>query len=107
MKFIKDRKRRVTANTDIAPEYSDSNAYAVGDYCHKNGQLYKCNTEIASPGESWNSSHWNIVNIAEELGHVDEELLERCPVAPSEDGTYVLKSVVSSGVKTYSWVAET
>ena len=28
------------------------------------------------------------------------------PTAPTADGTYVLKATVSSGVVTYSWVAE-
>ena len=35
-----------------------------------------------------------------------EVVADRIPEAPSEDGTYTLKATVSSGTKTYSWVAD-
>lgn len=49
---------------DNPPEYNASAAYAVGDYCYRENELYKCKTAIVSPGESWNSAHWDkiIVN---------------------------------------------
>lgn len=34
------------------------------------------------------------------------ELEGRIPVAPAEDGTYVLKCTVANGVAAYSWVKE-
>ena len=36
----------------IAPAYSASGTYAVGDYCTKDGYLYRCNTAI-STAEAW------------------------------------------------------
>ena len=35
-----------------------------------------------------------------------QEVADRVPEAPSEDGTYTLKATVSNGTKTYSWVAD-
>lgn len=35
-----------------------------------------------------------------------EVVADRIPEAPSSDGTYTLKATVSSGTKTYSWVAD-
>lgn len=48
--------------TSLAPAYSNSSPYAVGDYVTYNGKLYRNTTEIAS-GESWTSSHWTAVNL--------------------------------------------
>ena len=41
---------------------------------HYEGQLYKCNTNIASPGEAWNSSHWNAVYVSDELVAIDDKV---------------------------------
>lgn len=57
------------ASTSIAPEYSPSGIYAVGDYCMHDGALYRCTTAIAT-AEAWNASHWtadNVKNIADGL----------------------------------------
>ena len=58
-------KSLITAN--IADAYSSSSPYSVGDYVTYNGQLYKCNTAISSPGESWNSNHWTAVQVMEQV----------------------------------------
>ena len=46
----------------MAPTYSTSALYAVGDYAWYNGVLYKCITAITS-GETWTSSHWTAANM--------------------------------------------
>ena len=51
---------------NIAANYSTSSAYDVGDLCIYQGNLYRCNTAIAS-GEEWTAAHWTQVNIAGEL----------------------------------------
>lgn len=43
--------------SDIAPQYSDANTYAVGDYCTHAGLLYVCNTAIETE-EAWTPAHW-------------------------------------------------
>ena len=51
---------------DIAPAYSNSSTYAVGDYCIYNGILYRCKTAI-STAEAWNSAHWETAVVGDEL----------------------------------------
>ena len=50
----------------IAAEYSTSTTYAVGDYCIRNGALYRCKTAIPT-GEAWTSSHWDVALLASDL----------------------------------------
>lgn len=52
--------------SSVANEYSASATYAVGDYCIKDGVVYKCNTAI-STAETWNASHWTEVKVMDEI----------------------------------------
>ena len=61
------------ANASIAPAYDSTSAYAVDDYCLKNGLLYKCNTAIATGGEAWNSAHWTQVSVSSELQNISSD----------------------------------
>lgn len=51
---------------DLADAYSSSKTYAVGDYCLKDGVLYRCTSAI-STAEAWTSGHWTAVQVGEEL----------------------------------------
>ena len=46
----------------MAPTYSPSAVYAVGDYAWNNGVLYRCTTAITSD-ETWTSGHWTAAAI--------------------------------------------
>lgn len=50
----------------LAEEYSSSATYAVGDYCTHNYKMYRCTTAI-STAEDWNSAHWTLVIVSDEL----------------------------------------
>lgn len=52
---------------DLASPYSASSTYAVGDYCTKDGQLYRCTTAITT-AEAWTASHWTAVSVGDEVG---------------------------------------
>ena len=67
----------------IAPTYSASATYAVGDYCVYNGGLYRCVTAI-STAEAWTAAHWESVTVGSEFGRVDEEMSTKAEV----DGYY-------------------
>ena len=41
----------------VAAAYSTSATYAVGDYCTKDGNLYRCTTAITT-AESWTAANW-------------------------------------------------
>lgn len=50
---------------DLASPYSASATYAVGDYCTKDGQLYRCTTAI-STAEAWTAAHWSAVALGDD-----------------------------------------
>lgn len=56
--------------TNIAPAYSSSNTYSVGDYVVYSGNLYVCNTDITI-AEAWTSAHWTQTTVAEILGNIN------------------------------------
>ena len=60
----------------IAPTYSTSGKYAVGDYVIYNNGLYRCTTAITS-GESWTSGHWKAVTIGGEVSDLKSAITMR------------------------------
>lgn len=50
----------------MAPAYSNSATYAVGDYVNYNGSIYRCTTAITT-AESWTSGHWTAVVLGADL----------------------------------------
>ena len=56
----------------IAPLYSTSNTYKIGDYVNYNGTIYKCNTDITT-AEAWNSSHWDLTNVTNEIETINDK----------------------------------
>lgn len=50
----------------LAPTYSDSAVYAVGQYAWYDGKLYKCTTAITT-SESWTSGHWAEAKLAQDV----------------------------------------
>ena len=59
---------------NVAATYSSSSAYAVGDLCIHDGNLYSCNTAIGSGGEDWAAAHWTQTAIADEIPEVVDNL---------------------------------
>lgn len=55
-----------TIRSSVANEYSATGTYDVGDYCVKDGMVYKCNTAITT-AEAWNASHWTEVKVMDEI----------------------------------------
>lgn len=56
-----------------AAAYSNTRSYAVGDYCTKDGQMYKCNTPITA-GEEWTADHWTATSMGAEFKAVNTAL---------------------------------
>ena len=57
----------------LAPTYSTSATYAVGDYVYYSGSLYRCTTAITT-AESWTSGHWTQVALAPEVSDLKVDL---------------------------------
>ena len=96
----------------IAPTYSSSSTYAVGDYVMYNAQLYKCNTAITTE-EAWTGAHWTQVPLANDIKADLSETNERFKplvtidaTAISDDLAEILQwkqgSISSTGVPTTS-----
>ena len=75
------------ANLDaVAPEFSDTTSYAVGDFVIYNDSLYKCTT--AHTG-AWNASDFRETTVAEELESGEEETAEyRYEIVTKSTGNY-------------------
>ena len=56
---------------DVAPAYSASDTYSVGDYRLYDHTLYKCNTPI-STAEAWTAAHWTAVNVTGEISELND-----------------------------------
>lgn len=54
------------ATNIIAPAYSTSATYAVGNYCIYNGYLYRCTTAITT-AEEWTAGHWVSVKLGNDV----------------------------------------
>ena len=76
----------------FATEYSASSTYAEGKLCIYQGQLYKCNTKIAT-AEAWNSSHWSTTNLGAAIYNLKIALAQ--PYNPS--ATYAVGDVCMHG----------
>ena len=57
----------------IAPKFSTSSTYAVGDYVQYEGEFYKCKTAISTAG-AWDSTKWDKIVITNELESVGTDL---------------------------------
>jgi hypothetical protein len=52
------------ANGYVAAPFSSATTYAVGDYCSRNGKVYRCNTAGAA---AWSSSRWTEVVMGDDV----------------------------------------
>lgn len=57
----------------MAPEYSSSKTYAVGDLVIHDNQLYECSTAITT-AEAWNASHWTVSTVENQITDLKEDL---------------------------------
>ena len=57
----------------VAPAYSSSAVYAVGDYATALDKLYRCTTEILTP-ENFNLEHWQATDAGAEILSVIENV---------------------------------
>lgn len=59
------------AQNYVAAPFSSSTNYAVGDYCSRNGNIYRCKTAGAS---AWSSSRWTAVTLADEVTAMNQDV---------------------------------
>ena len=88
----------LAAAAALAPEYSSSSTYAVGDLVLKDGQLYECNTAI-STAEAWNSSHWTSKTVADEFSDLKSDLNDKQTKAITDTGGYFTTDTVEAALQ--------
>ena len=54
----------VEPSTVIAPEYDETQTYAVGDLVMYRSVLYRCTTAITTP-EEWTAAHWTATMVSD------------------------------------------
>ena len=102
---IKDSAARsdvALAIDNAAAVYDPEGEYLVGDYCTHDGIMYQCNTDIVSPGEDWDPSHWDVTDCGIELNEIKSSLSDFATWenvelgTPSsgtiQSGTYLIKN---------------
>lgn len=69
----------------LAPTYSASKTYAIGDHVIYNGGYYACNTAITT-AEAWTAAHWTKLAVGEEVTDLKSALRDSF-IYPASDGT--------------------
>lgn len=60
---------------DMAPAYSSSNTYAVGDRVTYQGRIYVCTTAVTTP-EAFNIDHWSVSqNMTYQINQINNRLI--------------------------------
>lgn len=66
VKTVADSVAAKATATALAPAFSSSSTYAVGDYVTYEGILYKCTTAVSTAG-AWNAANWSAVAVTDEM----------------------------------------
>lgn len=79
----------------MAPAYSTSATYAVGDYVNYNGSIYRCTTAITT-AESWTSGHWTAVVLGADLAAQVSDLKTQLNIG--KEGKTTISGSLSYGI---------
>lgn len=89
------------ARGSLAPAYSASSTYAVGDLVLHEGQLYECSTAI-STAEAWTAAHWTAKTVADEVSSLKGGLNGMNTATSSDVGKALKAKTVTNG-KVTEW----
>ena len=86
---------------DFAATYVPDQAYAVGDYCTYQYQLYQCKTAIAANTDhTFVTSHWNLITVTDTINDQVDDLktqLDDVNNAIAQTGFYQLSNQFTLG----------
>ena len=75
----------------LAPTYSATNTYAVGDHVIYNGGYYACNTAITT-AEAWTAAHWTKLTVGGEASDLKLAILLQEETIPDTTQTIAFDS---------------
>lgn len=78
---------------DIAPVFSTSSTYDVGDYVQYNGGFYKCKVAVSQAGE-WDATDWDAVVITTAMQDAQTDLAN-CVKVDMTNGTGITSAQYS------------
>ena len=58
------------SNAMISLTYSSTQAYNISDVVFYEGHLYRCNTAISAPGETWDPAHWDQIMLGDTVANL-------------------------------------
>lgn len=80
---------------DFAATYVPDQAYAVGDYCTYQYQLYQCKTAIAANTDhTFVTSHWNLITVTDTINDQVDDLKTQLNDTDNVIKTYLVESNV-------------
>ena len=62
MKILSDELKGYVKNGAVAPEFSASSTYAIGDVVTHESQRWRCTTAVSTAG-AWNPSNWVLEDV--------------------------------------------
>lgn len=71
---------------DVAPDYSTTYTYAVGDYCRYDGDMWRC---TGATSGAWDASKWVQVNCGQELKRVNADVGDLTQLETSDKSNLV------------------
>ena len=92
--YTKSQTNRLVAN-----DFQETSTYSVGEYVIYDGILYRCVSDISTPG-TWNSSYWTAVKVANEM--VDKASNQT--ITGNKTFTYIFPTYVGSNSNRPSYI---
>ena len=74
-KYYAEQAAQASTGGLIAPTYSASDTYAVGDHVIYGGNYYECTTAITT-AEEWTAAHWTQRIVGEEITDIKEDVTD-------------------------------
>lgn len=101
IQYYKDAMGRAMVSTD----YDPTSSYAVGDYCIYDNVRYCCNTAIATGGETWNSAHWDVAKVDDDITEINQSL-SKLTLSRSASGTTDANSNLNLNLSSNDYVVK-
>lgn len=79
--------------TSLAPTYSATSTYEIGDIVTQNGKMYKCTATIENV-EPWTIGHWVEINTGNEISDLKNSLNQQVDNL-KEDSSNIFKNIYS------------
>jgi len=78
-----------------AARYDEAAGYTEGEYCVKDGKLYRCTTAVSS-GAAWDAANWRETSVAKELEAVRAVAGDAVPVSRTVNGKALSANITLS-----------